>query len=161
MKPMLAMAAAIAMCALPATALGHVSLVSSTPRAGQDLDAPPTVVTLIFDGELDPFGSEFTVLDPNGNEVGSGEVDLDVADRNVLAGSVEISEPGGYTVEWTVLGADGHEITGAFTFAYATEEEVPSTAAARPVARGNPLLPIGIGLLTLAGVVAVRRRAVR
>ena len=93
-----------------------------------------------------------------------------LADRNVLAGVVSISEPGVYSVEWTVLGIDGHEITGSFSFGYATDEEIPEaedghghespdTALHEP-ARA-PLVPIGLGLLAAAVLLAVRRFAVR
>jgi MYXO-CTERM domain-containing protein len=159
MKPMLAVVAAVALFAAPTTALGHVSLVSSAPRAGQDLTTAPTLVTLTFDGELDPLESGFAVRGPQGGEVGVGTVDLQVADRNVLSGSVGITQPGIYTVEWAVVGTDGHEITGSFSFGYATDQEVPSTTA-RPATPRSPLPPLGIALLALAGLIAVRRRTV-
>jgi methionine-rich copper-binding protein CopC len=161
---------ALALAATPTLVLGHVALVSSDPEAGTNLDTAPSEVTLTFDGELDPDGSGFTVTDHHGDEVGSGEVDLDVADRNVLAGPVTIDEPGVYTVEWTVLGTDGHEITGSFSFGYATDEEIPEGEAghghenpdtALPIRGLSPLTAAGLLFIVLAGVVAVRRSAVR
>lgn len=161
--------AALALAAAPALALGHVELVASDPEAGANLETAPTQVTLTFDGELDPDGSGFSVTDHHGDTVGSGEVDLDIADRNVLAGTVSIDEPGVYTVEWTVLGADGHEISGSFSFGYATDEEIPqgeghgheNPDTALTVDGASPLTAAGLLLVLLAGLVAVRRAAVR
>lgn len=168
--PLAAFALGAALAALPAVTVAHAELVSSDPEVGANLDAAPSEVTLTFDDELEPDGSGFTVTDHHGDEVGGGTLDLDVADRNVLAGAVSISEPGVYTVEWTVLGIDGHEITGSFSFGYATDEEIPDgedghghespdTALHEP-ARA-PLAAIGLGLLTAAALLAVRRFAVR
>lgn len=162
---MLAFFAALALGAVPAVAAAHVELESSSPEAGANLDAAPTEVTLTFIGELDPDGSGFTVIDHRGEEVGSGGVDLDVADRNVLSGSVTITEPGVYTVAWDVLGADGHELSGEFSFGYATDEEIPDgdgshghespdTAMART--RSSPLTRVGMLLLALAAVTGLR-----
>ena len=102
--------ATVALLALPAVVSAHVELISSSPEAGANLDSAPTEVTVTFDDEVDPDHSSFTVTDADGNEVGSGEVDLTVADRNVLRGDVTISDPGVYTVNYTVAGVDGHEI---------------------------------------------------
>lgn len=155
-----ALVASLVLAAVPAVASAHVHLVSTSPEGGASLNDAPDEVTLTFDGELDPAASGFTVHGQGGVEVGSGEVDLDVADRNVLRGAVTISEPGVYTVEWTVLGTDGHEITGSFSFGYATDEEIPDTALA--ASRGvTPLAAVGLLLVALAGAASVRRAVVR
>jgi methionine-rich copper-binding protein CopC len=159
-----------ALGAVPAVALAHVELVSSDPEPGSNLETPPDEVTLTFDGELDPDGSSFTVEDHHGEVVGEGVVDLDVADRNVMAGTVSISEPGVYTVEWTVLGADDHEITGSFSFGYATDEEIPegedghgheNPDTALPAAGPGTTTLAGLLLVVLAALATVRRVLVR
>jgi copper resistance protein C len=163
MKPLAALALAVAFGALPGHAFAHVSLVMSSPRAGANLEAAPAEVRLTFDGELDPARSGFTVLDHHGQAVGSGQVDLDVADRNVLAGTIDISEPGTYTVEWSVLGIDGHEISDAFSFGYASDDanDTPDTALPAGTPKGNLAVLAGIGLLALAALRAVRGSLVR
>ena len=167
-RPLLAsVSIAALLAALPAVAAAHAELESSTPEAGENLDTAPTDVTLSFDDELNPDGSSFTVVDADGHEVGSGEVDLTVADRNVMTGDVTISDPGTYTVEYTVVAVDGHESGGTISFGYnadeaipeATTDEPPNTALTRP---GLPLVPLlGLLLLALAGVIGVRRLALR
>ena len=173
MQRRIARAAALAIALTLASAgltSAHVELTASTPEAGENLDTAPTEVTLTFDGELDSEASTFTVNDADGHEVGTGSVDLTVADRNVLIGEVTITEPGVYTVAYSVLGADGHEVEGQFSFGFATDEEIPEgeghednhqpdTAMAAGDADGPALL--GAVLLLAAGLLTIRRRALR
>ena len=159
-----------ALLAVPAAVLGHVELVSSSPAVGENLDTAPTEVTVTFDDELDPDLSSFSVTDADGTEVGSGEVDLTVADRNVLTGSMTITDPGIYTVSYSVAGIDGHPIEGTFSFGYnaderippptgGEEEENPDTALPRPPL---PLVAIlGAVLLVVGGLLGARRLAAR
>jgi methionine-rich copper-binding protein CopC len=159
----LAVPAALAglLALVPATLLGHVEMIDSSPEAGSSLESPPAEVIITFGEELDPQASTFTVSDAEGHVVGNGEVDLTVADRNVLRGDVEITEPGVYTVGYTVTGLDGHEIGGAFSFGFDTDEEIPEppdTALPAPLpAPGNPL-PSVLGAALLLSAVAVLRR---
>jgi methionine-rich copper-binding protein CopC len=147
---------AVAM-ALPAAAMAHADLASATPGDGAELDEAPDEVRLTFTEELDPDGSGFVVTDAAGTEVGRGEVDLDVADRNELAGSVTIGDPGRYTVAWSVVSIDGHEASGSYTFGYRTPEaSSPDTRMTAPSASW----PTVIGFLLVAmSLVAARRKA--
>lgn len=154
------------LAALPAVAAAHAELESSTPEAGQNLDTAPTEVILTFDEELDPDGSSFTVVDADGHEVGSGEVDLTVADRNVMAGDVSITDAGVYTVEYTVVAADGHESGGSFSFGYNAAEAIPGSSDEQPnTAMPGPrvlLVPlIGWLLVVVAGGIGVLRLELR
>jgi copper resistance protein C len=151
---------------LPAAALAHAELVSTTPTPGDNLQVAPSGVTLTFDEELNPDGSSFTVVDAGGGEVGAGEVDLTVADRNVMIGVVNITEPGVYTVAYTAVAADGHVSSGTFSFGFQAEEAIP-----QPTTRDEPdtALPravpvatlLGTLLLVLAGMGGLRRLALR
>ena len=160
-----AAAVVAALLAMPTGVLGHVELVSTTPASGDNLDAPPTEVTVTFDDELDPDVSSFTVTDADGNDVGEGGVDLTVADRNVLTGGVAITDPGVYTVSYTVAGIDGHGIAGTFSFGYNAGDEIPEPTGgddenpdtALPRAP-LPLLAIVGGLLLAAGGLLGTRR---
>jgi copper resistance protein C len=146
-----------AAAALPAPALGHAELVSSTPADGDVLREPPAEVVITFDAELRPEGSEFRVTGPGG-EAGMGSLDLDVAERNVLRGAVSASQPGTYAVTWTVLGEDGHQETGTFDF---TVGGVPETALRTAPEPMRLALTLAGGILIGAGAVASRRRAGR
>jgi len=162
--------AAVALLAAPAVASAHVELISSSPEAGANLDSAPTEVTVTFDDELDPDHSTFTVTDADDNEVGSGEVDLTVADRNVMRGAVTVSDPGVYTVSYTVAGVDGHEIEGTFSFGYDTDATIPEPTGgehdegpdtALPYGQPSPLPVVGALLIGVAALLGVRRLALR
>jgi len=147
-----------------APASGHVGLVTSSPLAGVNLSSAPTEVSITFDDELDPDLSSFTVTGPGSTEVGSGEVDLTVADRNVMTGPVTITTPGVYTVTFTLAGVDGHELEGSFSFGYQatttipgqTSDEAPDTAMSEPQPR-TELFLLGAIFLLASAAIAVRR----
>jgi methionine-rich copper-binding protein CopC len=169
-RVLLGAAASLALLAAPAPVAAHVEVVSSTPTAGDNLEFAPTQVTITFDDELDPDLSAFTVTDADGNEVGSGEVDLTVADRNVLTGAVTIGHPGVYTVSYTVTGLDGHQIEGSFGFGVDADQPIPAPTGgeeheAPDTAMARPELPMpeiaGALLLGLAAAVVLRRLALR
>ena len=144
-------ALALAGAMVPIATLAHVGLVSSSPAAGETLATPPDAVTLVFDGELAPGGSGFTVTDPDGVVVGEGGLDLAVAERNQVRGGVQITEPGPYAVAWSAVGSDGHDETGGFVFSVGPVEPPPNTAAVPTDPRkqstlGAILLLAGIGI---------------
>lgn len=168
LRPLLGAASLATLTAvLPSMAAAHAELKSSTPGAGENLGAAPTKVTLTFDDELNPDGSSFTVADAGGHVVGTGEVDLTVPDRNVLVGDVTITSPGVYTVAYVAVAGDGHEASGTLSFGYRAEQAIPDptsregpdTALPRQTAPAATL--VGTLLLVLAGVIGLRRLALR
>jgi methionine-rich copper-binding protein CopC len=141
---------------LPTLALAHTELTASDPVDGSTITDALDEVVLTFEGEVDDSAS-FTVLDPDGEEVGSGALDLEVADRNVLRGQVEVAATGEYTVAWSVIGDDGHEVEGEVTFIYDPEGEASTPDTALPVGTGSPAALVGALLIALAVTVPVRR----
>ena len=142
---------ALAYAMTPISTLAHAGLVSSSPAAGETLATPPDAVTLVFERELAPDGSGFTVTDPDGVVVGEGGLDLAVAERNQVRGGVQITEPGTYAVAWSAVASDGHEETGDFVFTVRPVEPPPNTAAvpADPNVQstlGAILLLVGVGI---------------
>ena len=159
MQPMrriapLLLAAGLAL--LPALALGHTELTSSDPIHGSTVSDAPDEVVLTFAGELDE-AATFTVFDPDGVEVGSGSLDLDVVDRNVLRGQLEVIATGVYTVVWSVVGEDGHDVEGEVTFTYAPKNDGSTPDTALPAGTGSPATLIGTLLIVLATTISVRR----
>ncbi len=156
--------AVLLLVAWAAPASAHVVLVSSLPLAGANLPTAPTEVSITFDDELDPDLSSFTVTGPGSISVGNGEVDLAVADRNVMRGAVTITAPGVYTVAYDVAGVDGHQLGGSFSFGYQTtttipgpsSDEGPDTAMIEPQPRPAFIL-LGALILLASVAIAVRR----
>lgn len=148
-------------CALilvPTVALAHAEITSSTPADGSTLADAPDEVRLVFDGELAPDGTGFTVIDAEGSTVGAGTLDLDVADRNEVSGPVTITTGGAYTVDWTSASLDGHAAEGqlSFTVDLGDDAESPDTAVG---GQGDTLTVIG-ALLVLGALCLVPRRLV-
>jgi methionine-rich copper-binding protein CopC len=141
---------------LPTLALGHTELASSDPADGSTVTEPPDEVVLTFEGEVDETAG-FTVTDPSGAEVGSGSLDLEIADRNVVRGEVDVAATGEYVVAWSVVGDDGHDVTGEVTFTYDPEGEASTPDTALPVNGGSPVVLLGVLLLVLAVIMPVRR----
>ena len=141
---------------LPTLALAHTELTASDPADGSTVSDAPDEVVLTFAAEVDE-GASFTVFDPDGVEVGSGGLDLEVADRNVLRGNLEVATSGEYTVAWSVIGDDGHEVEGEVTFMYDPENKPSTPDTALPVGTGSPATLIGTLLVVLAATIPVRR----
>jgi methionine-rich copper-binding protein CopC len=136
-------------------ASAHAELAEASPEPGSELDEAPPEIRISFTGELDPGASGFVLTGPDGSELASGVVDLEVAERNELHAPVVITEPGTYTIEWTAVAADGHPESGIFTFGYRSgtvEPETPDTALRKP---GTPASMVGGLLLWLAVVLSV------
>ena len=150
--------AALLVCFLigAAPVAAHAELVAATPADGARLGHAPMEAVLTFSDELDPDGSRFRVLAPDGSVAGTGSVDLDVADRNVLRGAIEANGNGTYAIEWTAVASDGHEESGALTF------RVGSAALANTALAGqSPAPAIGWLLLAAAATLLVLRPRAR
>lgn len=139
---------------LPTLAVAHTELTAADPADGSTVTDAPEEVVLTFAAEVDE-GASFTVIDPDGVEVGSGGLDLEVADRNVLRGPVEVAAAGEYTVAWSVTGDDGHEVEGEVTFTYDPEVTPPDTAMVDGTR--SPAALVGAVLILLAASIPVRR----
>jgi methionine-rich copper-binding protein CopC len=141
---------------LPTLALAHTELTASDPVDGSTITDAPDEVVLTFAGELDD-GATFIVLDPDGEEAGSGSLDLEVADRNILRGEVDVDATGEYTVAWSVIGDDGHDVEGEVTFTYDPDGEALTPDTALPVGTEPPAALAGALLIVLAVTIPVRR----
>lgn len=151
-------AALVAAIASPPVALAHVELESSTPADGSTLTEAPVEIRLVFDGELSPDGTALTVTDESGATVGEGELDLEIAERNEVAGAVEIAESGTYRVAWSAASLDGHVEEGVLTFTVELEADSASPDTAVGADDGqNALVILGLALLFLSLGLARRR----
>ncbi len=138
---------------VPGVARAHATLLSSSPRAGQQLGTAPGVVVLQFSQPLNPRLSRVTVTDPAGTRV-AGKASGTEA-RVALA----TNQPGTYRVAWTAVSTDdGHTSRGSFQFTVvapaaqrtepaATQRPDPVTAALRATQYAALLLVVGMLLL--------------
>jgi methionine-rich copper-binding protein CopC len=92
----------------------HATLESSDPANGSMLAAAPNHVELVFSENVGK-PAALAVLDPLGNEVAGGE--LQVVDHTMSRTYDPATfEPGVYTISYQVTSADGHPISGTLTF---------------------------------------------
>jgi len=126
------MATVASAAALPA----HAGLVSASPRDGEQLQTPPTRITLTFD---EPVPAQFAtvLLSREGAPVALG---APTATGTVLTTAVTSQlAPGGYRVVWRATTDDGHPISGASTFTLAGGSSVTTAPAqAAPVPQATP-----------------------
>ena len=99
--------------ALPASA--HAALVRSSPTSGSTLTAVPPEVALTFNESIDPQFTSVTVK--------SGSTTASTGKPTVEGATVYQSldprmDEGTYTVSYRVTSADGHPVSGSYTFTY-------------------------------------------
>ena len=146
-----------------AVATAHTVLVSSDPPADATLSAAPTRVSATFNEDLQPAFAAMTVVGPDGNLWSSGEPEI----RGAVAGIAVrgLGPSGRYTVNYRVTSADGHVVSGSWSFTMTvsgTGTPGPAATSAPPIEHRMPLWPFAIGaagLIAAAAAWALRRRS--
>ncbi|WP_405961265.1 copper resistance protein CopC [Streptomyces sp. NBC_00024] len=176
--------AALAIAAPQATA--HTELVTSSPGKGASLAGLPPSVTLTFSDTMTQKYAKVAVTAADGVPAAAGEPQVE--GKTVTLALDAAATGGRYTVGYRVVSADGHPVSGSYTFTVKATAETPipsasgreETAAqegtaASPTAAPSPkasqaddessgaTVPVlaGAGALAAAGVVGafmVRRR---
>ena len=151
-----------AMSASPALA---TSLVSSSPVGGSVLSVAPTAVTINANADLTDGANELTVLDPTGNRVDDGSVQMQGATLTV--GIKPLTVTGIYTVNYTIMAVGENPLTSTFTFLFnapaaisepspgATNEEVPTQS----INRNSDFLVIALLIFAIFVLILLSRYA--
>lgn len=145
---------------VPASA--HTVLVSADPAAEATLASGPAKVTATFNEELQTTFAAMAVIGPDGNLWSSGEPEV----RGTVAGIAvrPLGPAGRYTVNYRVTSADGHVVTGSWSFTVTgggTGTPGPAATDA-PADSRIPLWPFAVGVAALvaaAGAWALRNRS--
>jgi methionine-rich copper-binding protein CopC len=140
----------------------HTVLVSSDPAADATVPNGPPRVSATFNEDLQPAFAAMTVVGPDGNLWSSGEPEVRGPVASVAVRT--LGPPGRYTVNYRVTSADGHVVSGSWSFTVtAAGTGVPGpSVAAEPAERRVPLWPFVIGVGVMVGAAAVwalRRRS--
>jgi copper resistance protein C len=150
--------------ASPASA--HNVLKSTSPADGKKVARPPSSVVLTFDEPAIALGTKLVITGPAGPvQIGKPSLVDNTVTQNLQPGS----PAGAYTVDWRVTSADGHPISGSFTFTaeaaggLSTAPSLapqPSPAPTAPTARGSSgLWLVAAAILVVAsGLIAIGRR---
>ena len=108
------LAVALLALALPAAASAHATLTKTEPAIGKRVEGSPSLVRLYFDQSVDVLPNAIRVYDAKGRVL-SGRT-LASADKRTIDAPVSRLPRGGYTVRWRAVSADGHVVSGVFTF---------------------------------------------
>lgn len=94
-------------------AFGHTGLESSSPQAGEVIEAETNEIKMTFETKIEQ-GSTFELTNANGNAISIENINLS---NNQMVGSLSNNLANGdYKVNWKIIGADGHPIEGEFSF---------------------------------------------
>lgn len=140
-------------------AAAHASLVRTDPAAGATIATAPTEVSLTFTENV---GSGYvTVTAPSGERVQTSSVRT--VDGVLSAEVAPSRERGRYTVAYRVVSADGHPVSGEFTFTTTTGRDVKQRNAPTEEAfihrhRGHLAIGLAAALLAIGLMLAPLRR---
>ena len=150
-------------------ALAHNVLISTDPGNGASLAAGPSKISLTFDQYVQGADvNQIAVTGPNGGQWAEGPIS--VVNNTISAPLRPLGPAGKYTVGYRVLSADGHPVTGDFTFtltkagtgtpATADAARSPGSAKATPDSGGGVPIWVWIAgavvLLAIGLTVALR-----
>lgn len=158
-----ALVGAMALAGAPA-ASAHAARISADPAENATLSAGPPRVSATFNEQMQPEFAAMTVVGPDGNLWSSGEPE--VAGAVLSVGVRPLGPAGTYTVNYRVTSADGHPVSGSWTFQLtvaATGTPGPSAAKqAEPAGDGGvpvwPFLVAGAVIIGAGILWAARRR---
>ena len=99
-------------------ATAHDQVLSTSPNAGENVDAAPKQVAMVFSEDILNVGAMMLVVDRQGRNWADGTLTLDhaTATQPLAPGLPD----GAYEVRWRVVSADGHPVAGTFPFTVGT-----------------------------------------
>jgi methionine-rich copper-binding protein CopC len=108
----------------------HSHLAESTPKNGEVLIEPLKTISLSFETDLEPT-STFTLVNSNGTAIPLSEPTLE---GNQLLGTLEEELLNGdYTIQWKIIGTDGHQLEGDIPFTVQLTESTTSIKGSETV----------------------------
>lgn len=128
----------------PQAAWAHNALIGTTPVAGTQVEVAPATVVLTFNEPAVNTGTKVLVTGPDGLATVGDPVLVDNTVRQDLKAGLPA---GDYTVEWRVTSADGHPISGSFSFRAkaGSAGDLPTTVGPSATAEGPSATPTTTG----------------
>ena len=152
----------IAALAGAGVASAHAVRVATDPVENAELSQAPQKVSATFNEKLQPQFAAMTVVGPDSNLWSTGDPHVDGAVISV--GVLPLGPSGTYTVNYRVTSADGHVVSGSWSFRLTVAgmgSPGPSASATNPSGDGIPVWPffVAAGLIVAVGATwAVRRQ---
>jgi len=144
-------------------ASAHAIRVSADPAPDSSVGTGPARVSATFNEKLQTDFAAMTVVGPDGNLWSTGQVQVQgpVASIAVLP----LGPTGSYTVNYRVTSADGHVVSGAWSFTLTvagTGSPGPKAGGSSDASDGLPVWPfvaLAAAIVAAGAWLAVRRRA--
>lgn len=138
----------------PPVASAHATRVATQPADDAALTAGPDRVSATFNERLQTTFAAMTVVGPDANLWSTGEPSVQGA--VVSVGLRPLGPIGNYTANYRVTSADGHVVSGSWSFRLT----VPGTGTPGPAAAaGNPRGAIGVWPFVLGAAALVAAAA--
>jgi methionine-rich copper-binding protein CopC len=143
-------------------ASAHATRVATDPVESSELSQAPQKVSATFNEALQPQFAAMTVVGPDGNLWSTGDPTVDGAVISV--GVRPLGPSGAYTVNYRVTSADGHVVSGSWSFRLtvaSTGTPGPLASTTNPSGEGIPVWPffVAAGVIVAGGAFwAVRRQ---
>jgi len=137
------------------TASAHAARVSAEPADNAALTAGPAQVSATFNERLQTTFAAMVVVGPDGNLWSTGEPAVQGA--VVTVGLRPLGPAGSYTVNYRVTSADGHVVSGSWSFRLTVPGTgTPGPAIAAPNADEDlPAWPFAVAAIAVVAVGAV------
>ncbi len=145
-----------------AVASAHAVRVATDPAESASLATGPARVSATFNEKMQPSFAAMTVVGPDGNLWSTGAPTVEGAVVSVAV--LPLGPTGTYTVNYRATSADGHVVSGSWSFELTTPGNGtpgPSAAAAAPSESGLPVWPFVVGatVLIAGGALWAARRS--
>ena len=127
----------ILLFAFSSTASAHTGLTSSSPADGEEITEDIHEIVLEFNTKIETI-STVKVFNENKEEIIVRNTQ--VSDNVMTGGFMSPLDNGTYTVEWKIIGADGHPIQGTYSF-MVSQDELEDPAASEETPK-TPVAPI-------------------
>ncbi|BAU28641.1 hypothetical protein DFP93_105125 [Aneurinibacillus soli] len=121
----------------PTTTSAHTKLKTATPAPNSTVTTEMRELTLTFGGRIENT-STFSVLDKAGKPM--TPLTLTREEKSITGSLAKPLSNGSYTVDWNVIGEDGHVMKGSYSFTVKLPEQkaAPTPSATQPKASVSP-----------------------
>lgn len=111
---------------MPLHAFAHSKMTESSPAADTVVSESPEQITLSFNTTISSV-SKFKVVNAGGEEQSIDSIA--VQDQGMSGKVVTPLTDGNYTVQWNIIGEDGHAVEGSYNFEVKLAQAVEPTAS--------------------------------
>jgi len=114
-RPLVA-ALALFLVASPLSAYAHAELVETVPAQEEAIAVAPEELRLTFSEGVELAFTKVTIAGEDETEIATGDLSLTPEDNKTVIVPIEGELTSGtYTVDWSVVSADGHKIEGSYS----------------------------------------------